>query len=63
MAGCFAYGSDRVQLKRIAVFIDYQSVYQSARRSFGLEHANHTEGQVMPSESAYVFVTWCLVAS
>lgn len=35
-------------VKRVALFVDYQNVYQSARRAFGLEHAHHCEGQIHP---------------
>ena len=40
--------------KRVAVFIDYQNVYRSARRTFGLDHGPHWEGQVHPQRLGLV---------
>lgn len=35
-------------MTRVRVFVDYQNVYMSARRAFGLEHGAHMEGQIKP---------------
>lgn len=35
-------------MTRVAVFIDYQNIYMSARETFGLKHEHFVHGQVYP---------------
>ena len=47
MAGLFRF-LVAIVVTRVAVFIDYQNVYQGARAAFGLQSASFVEGQVRP---------------